>query len=310
MNLRVECFKTMILESSGDLFDIGAMKCLKTFRCEKFRLLKRPLRMVADPFLFVYNNTLYMFYEQFRMNTKGVIAMVSTKDLENWTDPVVVLEEPYHLSFPWVFVHEDKVFMIPESGSDKSVRLYEADNDSLNHFSFVKLLVSCSNLKDSNDSFEYWFGDSTILEKEGLFYLFSSFGKNGANELRLFLSEDITGPYREHPASPICLSSKFGRNAGPILSSGGKDFRVAQDCVEGYGENIHVMEVDEITPTTYQEHVVHENIIPRNRCFFRNGGHQFSTVFFLGKTIVAVDAKEYNLYLWNRVLSKLGFYKD
>ncbi len=307
MITRVECFKTRILEVGENPFDIKSMKVIKDFRCDRFRMTKRPLRMVADPFLFVKDDRLYLFFEQFYMNTKGVIAMTSTNDLVNWTDPVVVLEEPFHLSFPWVFRRNGNVYMIPETGGDKSIRLYVANN-SLKSFKFVKKLDVNLNLSNKQE-FDFWFGDTAIIEKDGVWYLFSTFGANGMNEMHLFMAEGFDGPYHEHPESPIYRSNKVGRNAGSLMEIDGRLIRVAQDCELGYGENIHVLEIDKLTRDSYHEKVVLENIIPREG-FFKRGGHQFNSVEFRGRKIVSIDAKEYNLYLWNRILFKLGLYRD
>ena len=40
--------------------------------------------------------------------------------------PATALETPYHLSYPFVFRHEDDIFMIPESSANRTVELYRA----------------------------------------------------------------------------------------------------------------------------------------------------------------------------------------
>ena len=38
----------------------------------------------------------------------------------------MVLEEQFHLSYPYIFEHEDRVYMIPETNEANEIRLYQA----------------------------------------------------------------------------------------------------------------------------------------------------------------------------------------
>ena len=89
----------------------------------------KPRRFQADPFLFVKDNELYLFYELQHWDDPGCIAMIKTKDLKVWSKPQMVLKEPFHLSFPFVFEDQGVIYMIPESQEDDSIRLYCANDD-------------------------------------------------------------------------------------------------------------------------------------------------------------------------------------
>lgn len=244
--------------------------------------------IMADPFLFVKNNTLYIFYEHLtRWFGTGRICMRSTKDLKTWTEEKDVLIEPFHLSFPYVFEDNGKVYMLPETGGDKSISLYEAVDDTLIHWRLVKKLM---------ESEESWY-DSVIHKHRGMYYLFTGHDDNVEQIQHLFVSENLFGPYKKHSASPIAKGNDCGRNAGSIIEYKGEMYRPVQVCVNSYGEQTSIMHIDKLTPTDYQESLYMNTIINTRMKPYKRGGHQWSHVEFMGRRIVATDyrVKNYNL---------------
>ena len=291
------CFKIQLLsfDREGDILDIKKGKGIFTELCLPSKIAWNPTIIVADPFLFVKNEKLYLF-------SPGVIMMTSTVDLKNWSKPVVVLKESFHLSYPWVFEEEGKIYMIPETGSDKSIRLYEAVNDDLTEFRLVKKLLE----QPKNMVCRIGYGDTSIYKKEGKYYLMTMLQhEEPVNILELYVSDDLQGPYIPHPCSPIAKDNKIGRDAGCWLELGGKLLRFSQDCVRRYGDNVNVSEITKLSPTEYEEHLIQECIIPTDVPFYKEGGHQINAVSFNGKWIVATDAKEYHRMLWCRVIRKI-----
>lgn len=298
------CFKIQLLsfDNEGDVLDIKKGKRIFTVPCLPSRITWNPTIIVADPFLFVKNEKLYLFYESKDFFSPGVIMMTCTADLKNWSKPVVVLKESFHLSYPWVFEEEGKIYMIPETGSDKSIRLYEAANDDLTEFKLVKKLLEQH--KDMVCRIGY--GDTSIYKKEGKYYLMTMLQhEEPVNILELYVSDALEGPYIPHPCSPIAKDNKIGRDAGCWLELGGKLLRFSQDCVHRYGDNVNVSVINKLTPTEYEEYLVQEKIIPTDVPFYKEGGHQFNVTKFNGKWIVATDAKEYHSLLLHRVTRKL-----
>ena len=298
------CFKIQLLsfDNEGDVLDIKKGKRIFTVPCLPSRITWNPTIIVADPFLFVKNEKLYLFYESKDFFSPGVIMMTCTADLKNWSKPVVVLKESFHLSYPWVFEEEGKIYMIPETGSDKSIRLYEAANDDLTEFKLVKKLLEQS--KDMVCRIGY--GDTSIYKQEGKYYLMTMLQhEEPVNILELYVSDALEGPYLPHPCSPIAKDNKIGRDAGCWLELGGKLLRFSQDCVHRYGDNVNVSVINKLTPTEYEEYLVQEKIIPTDVPFYKEGGHQFNVTKFNGKWIVATDAKEYHSLLLHRVIRKL-----
>ena len=96
---------------------------------------------VADPFLVKEAETWNLFFEVYNNDTRqGDLAVATSKNTWIWHYEKVILDEPFHLSYPYVFKSEDEYYLIPESFEDNSIRLYKADQFPT-HWSYVKTLV-------------------------------------------------------------------------------------------------------------------------------------------------------------------------
>ena len=267
----------------------------------------KPLRFQADSFLFVKDDELFLFYELQHWDDPGCIAMSKTRDLKTWTKPRVVLKEPFHLSFPFVFEYHGFIYMIPESQESNSIRLYRANAD-LTSFTYVRTLLEQRRERDINFSYN----DSHVYFKDSRCYLFTSYQKDWMYYQELFVADDLlNGEFVRHPQSPISVSNEYGRNAGSLIDWKGKLFRVTQDCHRDYGDNISLMEVRQIDIDSYKETLYSRNVFPRNSIFV-DGGHQLNIAHFHGKYIYATDYK-INKWTWYQpyvaIMKKLGLRK-
>lgn len=299
---KVECFKIQLLESNRD-FDLSKARSLLKIMCGKTSLLNEPTSIVADPFLFVKQGTLYLFYEDKKLYHKGTISMTKTTDLLEWTAPVTVLEESCHLSYPWVFEEDGHVYMIPETCGLKEIRLYEAD-EKLQKFTYVKTILKDEIAYPNGFSFS----DTSIYHNDDMYYLMTTVNDGKRNILKLYISDKFDEGYREHPMSPVSTDNMYGRNAGNLLEIDGQLYRVAQDCEKRYGDNVNLLVIKEMTKTSYHEQIVKKSIIPTEIPFYNEGGHQFNMVEFKEKHVFATDAKEYHYFMFDRILHRLGAY--
>lgn len=262
-----------------------------------------PTVIIADPFLFVRDNMLYLFYEkQNKWYGKGRICMRKTSNLNDWSDEKVVLEEPFHLSFPFVFEDKGCYYMMPETGHDGSVRLYESSDDGLENWTLKTKL-----LNDGSD----WV-DSSLIREQDNYYLFTSkMEKVGPYKQCLYVSKGIDGHYVEHPRSPIYVGNDYGRNAGAVFNYQGHWMRPTQDCQSGYGDNVSMFKIETLSTDDYKEELYKKDVFDKEGCYI-NGGHQFNSVVFKNRRVVAVDFKtrNYNLFeLIRRVSRKILFRK-
>lgn len=180
-----------------------------------------------------------------------------------------------------------KIYLLPESGENRCISLYEAVDNSLTRWKMVTTL---------REDIEPWY-DSMIYKKDNNYYLFTGHHNKGNQVQHLFVSNKLTGPFKEHPKSPIYTGLDGGRNAGSIIESSGNLFRPVQICLNSYGENTSIMKIDRLTPTDYKETSYKQNIIDISKDNFKLGGHQWNQVIFHGHRIIAIDYKvpNYNI---------------
>ena len=260
----------------------------------------KPMLYQADSFLFVKGDTLFLFYELQHWDDPGVIAMVKTRDLKTWTAPVVVLRQPFHLSFPYVFEDDGVVYMVPESQESDAIHLFRADNDELTSFSKVRTLLH----QERKDGIHYNLNDSHIYIKEECgkktYFLFTSYQKDWMCYQELYMTDDLLkGDFVKHPCSPICVSNEYGRNGGSLIDYDSRLLRVTQDCHQDYGDNVSLMEITKLNETEYEERLFRQNVLPKNSIFL-DGGHQLNIARFKGKYIYATDYKQ-NRWAWYRL---------
>lgn len=304
MKFFIDNFSVRVLDNTDvDLFsNKGVVLCEILSDASLFKY--NPTVIIADPFLFVRDNMLYLFYEkQNKWYGKGRICMRKTSNLKEWSEEKVVLEEPFHLSFPYVFEDKGHYYMIPETGHDGSIRLYESSDDGLENWALKTKI-----LKDGSD----WV-DSSLIHELDNYYLFTSKMGKGESYYKqcLFVSNRIEGPYLEHPLSPIYVGNDYGRNAGAVFNYLGHWMRPTQDCQSGYGNNVSMFKIDTLSLDDYKEYLYKKDIFDKEGCYL-NGGHQYSTCVFKNRRVVAVDFKtrNYNLFeLIRRVVKQIKIQK-
>lgn len=196
---------------------------------------------VADPFMLIVNSVYYMFFEVFNKDSNhGDIGLAISNDGKKWIYQDIVLDEPFHLSYPYVFVYESKYYMIPESHKNSSIRLYVARKFP-GEWDFLGDLLTGSD-----------FVDPSILRHNGKWWIFVSSRKNDI--LRLYYSDKLTGPWVEHSKSPIIQNDiTKARPAGRIIDVDNKLYRISQSAYPRYGTSVNAFEIIDLTTETYRE---------------------------------------------------------
>jgi hypothetical protein len=199
---------------------------------------------VADPFMIEAGDGWHMFFEVYNRRTrKGEIAHAASADGVTWAYRGVVLAEPFHMSYPYVFEHGGDYYMIPESRKAHSVRLYRAC-EFPGRWVFVGTLLQGMS-----------YADPTPFFHDGRWWLFTETGAHLKHDvLRLHYADDLLGPWVEHPASPVVADDPhIARPAGRVVLDGGRIIRYAQDCFPEYGARVRAFEVTTLTTERYAE---------------------------------------------------------
>ena len=184
----------------------------------------------ADPFLFEWEGHRFLFAERMnRWRLIGSIAVCEIKENGDVTQFREVLSEPFHLSYPNVFEHDGEVYMIPESGWNKDIRLYNATDFPIK-WELVKILVKGANYVDTSFLTEIE-NDKAILNSYNWDTRKSCFFELDFNALEL----------KRLPDNSLMLNE---RNGGNAFTSDGVNYRVLQDCTEHYGSKVVVRRID------------------------------------------------------------------
>ncbi|SFR06111.1 glucosamine inositolphosphorylceramide transferase family protein [Poseidonocella sedimentorum] len=194
---------------------------------------------VADPFVIRTGESYLMFFEVLdALSGRGVIAHATSEDGQGWRYEGVVLEDSIHLSYPQVFYWQGAHYMIPETRQAAEVRLYRADRFP-GGWRQVGTLLKGS------------YADATLHAAGGLFWLFA---QRGLDEMRLFFAEAPTGPWTEHPASPLWAGNRrASRPGGRLIEVGGRTLRPAQDGWPTYGTAVRLFEIKHLDRARYEE---------------------------------------------------------
>lgn len=247
---------------------------------------------VADPWLLVESDSWYLFYEIIVRDTSSpnnqhAVLAVSTSedDGATWAFQGRILEKPWHLSWPQVFEHEGDYFLVPESLYANQVVLYRAQDFPLQWAREAVLLNGA-------------FTDPTLFQAHGRWWMLASQSDEAPDDtLRLFHSEQLAGPYVEHPASPV-VSGDFSkaRSAGPVIATPEGLVRLAQDHTLGYGRSVRAFLITMLTTTEYAEREVDGSpvLTGSGRGWNRDGMHHLVPVQLEdGSWVAAVDGFYY-----------------
>ncbi|UOQ66416.1 glucosamine inositolphosphorylceramide transferase family protein [Hymenobacter volaticus] len=181
---------------------------------------------------------------------------------EQGSVPELVLDFPFHLSYPFLF----GPYCIPEAWVTNGIRMYDLRKPVTDHTTGQLLLEAPA-------------VDSTLLEYDGRYWLFyTRMDRDPMLNLYISYADRIEGPWHEHPQNPVKTDIRSARPAGPFFEEGGKLYRPAQDCAKDYGYGITINEVLTLTTTEYVEREA--SVLTSPHPDYPDGLH----------TIVAVDA--------------------
>jgi hypothetical protein len=212
-------------------------------------LAARPGHLYADPCIFEHEGRHHLFCEELPPGQWR--AVISHSELGAGDGlaaaPVPVLEEPHHLSYPFVFAHEGEVFMISETSAQQRVDLYRATD-------FPRAWRHEATLLEGLVA-----SDATLLAEGGRLWLFVGVAAPHAtmlDELHLFSAVALRGPWQAHPLNPVVSDVSCARPAGAIQRWGSRLVRPGQDCSRRYGGAVSFREIDELSIESYAEHEI------------------------------------------------------
>ena len=219
------------------------------------RIMPPKDRIWADPFPIARNGRHYIFFEELAFASgKGHISVIEVHPDGRYSAPTRVLERDYHLSYPFLIEDEGALYMVPETGQNRTVELYRcvAFPDRWRLEQVLMKNVCCVDATLHRDANGWWmFANAGIDEMDD----------EMDDELNLYHAPHLRGEWRPHPANPVKSDVRGARPAGSLYCSNGTLYRPAQICAPLYGSGISINQVLQLTPQAYVEREVHR-IVP------------------------------------------------
>ena len=258
---------------------------IASFNLKKFNspiiIKNNSKNFLADPFLIKYKNKNFCFAEEYsHIKKKGHIVCIDLNDKKN--EKKIILDEKFHLSFPYIFNYNNKFFMCPDTSSISEIRLYESTNFPFK-WKFYKTIK-----KNINSV------DNIIFKNKGLWWLFTNIDQSNtgdfSHDLSIFYTKKnpLTNRWKNHLLNPIKINSLETRNAGIILEKN-KMIRISQlQGFDNYGENINFHLIKTLTTKKYKEKLIKNKDFTKIKNKLNNADiHHFSKI----KNDVLVDFK-------------------
>jgi hypothetical protein len=208
-------------------------------------------RYWADPFLHTRGGRTFCFVEDLVQKTEKAhitaLEFVGARIVEHG----VALQEPFHLSFPFLFEYRGELYMCPESCASRQIRVYRCTEFPLQWKLEKTLMDGVSAV------------DTLLFPKDGRWWMLTNIDESETgdhcSELYLFSADSpLSTTWAPHRQNPILVDSIGGRNGGLIID-GERLLRLGQcQGFDQYGQSLRVYEIKEISESRYAEELVAE----------------------------------------------------
>tara|TARA_X000000950_G_C13921446_1_gene663687 strand:- start:994 stop:1890 length:897 start_codon:yes stop_codon:yes gene_type:complete len=242
---------TMIQKMDNSIELSENLKNINNYSNDFFKIIESKEQWTyADPFLYYYNDELYLFFEALNMNrlnkrnVKGIgeIYYCKIECINNeylYSTPCVALQKPWHLSFPFIIEYNNSIYMIPEQSS-QNLDIYKCI-EFPNKWEFEKTLIKGS------------FVDSVVFFYNDYYWLFTVQKKRHNRIERLYYSKDLLGEWELHAkVNKISNNKTAQRGAGNIFIMNNKIFRPVQNNVNYYGQSTMFYQITKLNTKEYK----------------------------------------------------------
>lgn len=192
----------------------------------------------------------FIFFEEYVYSKKKAhLSVLEIAKDGTISKPQIVLEKPYHLSYPFILTEGNDIYMIPETSENKTIELYKC-------VSFPDKWEFQMNLTENIHAV-----DTTIHFYNNKYWLFVNIKENKGgsawDELFLFSADTLlTQDWKPHPQNPIVSDVRQSRPAGHLIEHEGKLYRPSQDCSCSYGYATNMNEIITLNEKEYKEKTV------------------------------------------------------
>jgi hypothetical protein len=204
-------------------------------------------RFYADPFPISREGQVTLFVEDYVHRVgKGIISAVTFGPDGPLGKPRPVMEQPVHLSYPFVFEQEGQFWMVPESSGANTVELFRASSFPGGWIKEVTLLEGITA------------SDATIFKHNDRWWMFATVREGGgafSDALHIWFAKDFRGPWTAHPRNPVLIDIASARPAGRVVRRNGTLVRPVQDCRRGYGAALGLARITRLDEESFTQTV-------------------------------------------------------
>lgn len=226
-----------------------------------------PDHFFADPFHVAKDGQLVIYAEDYNYSLKrgNISGFRVTENGYDFLGPVI--NEEFHLSYPFIYEYRDALYMIPETHERKEIRLYKCIDFPMK-WSYINTLIGNVSAVDTN-----------VFFMNDKFWIFTNIDSSNIDEhnseLHIFYSDSLcSNNWIAHDSNPVIFDSRIARNAG-IIADSDNFYRVFQtQGFDVYGESVGISKILTLTCSEYKEELV-ASIPPKFKQNL-NGLHTFS----------------------------------
>lgn len=238
----------------------------------------------ADPFILTKTlNKIELLVEKYPYTiNKGVISRLSI-DIENnkyiLKSTTTILELETHLSFPYIYRDNGKVYVMPENSASGKLTIYEYNSQQ-------DALINGVVVIDEP------MVDSALFKLKDTYFIIGTIEKglplSATNTSYIYYSKDLLGPYNYLQT----LKSEYSlqRGAGEVIVQDNTIFRPVQYCGEWYGEFVVMQKLTFENGLFVQEYV--NRIEPNYGQRYSKCLHTYNTL----DNICVIDGYDYVHY--------------
>ena len=221
---------------------------------EGIQIKNPPNHFFADPFVVKSDKRTVCYVEDYDYGKeRGCVTAIEIFDNESYQILGPVIEEPFHMSFPFIFEYDNDLYMIPETSQSKAIRLYKCAQFPLEWVYQKDILSNVSAV------------DSMMFEHEGKWWLLTNMilNENGIHSFQLFAFHSphpLSEKWIAHERNPLVFDSEIGRNGGILDVDGKSPIRVRQkQGFNSYGSSLTLAEIVDLTTSSYREQEIGQN---------------------------------------------------
>jgi len=215
----------------------------------------------ADPFVWHHDGRTWLLVEEYEyLKSRGRLLALELDEALQVCRQVQPLAFAHHVSFPFLFEQQGRLYMVPETHRADCVDLYLCE-------AFPDRWQRAQRLLRNVDA-----ADSVVFFHDDRWWMISSLWEAGDSRryLGIFWSFDLLAPdWTAHPVNRERRYHGAGRsslrNAGPIVAHEGALLRPVQVNPHYYGESLSVMRIERLNQDEFSESPYH-------------GGHPFRAI--------------------------------